>query len=149
MWNHRRSMLLSKLFVLLFMGGLLAVLLTAPFLVSWLARFSINIHVADKLLFLLTLYTGGAVAAVLLVCLYKLLHQIGLGELFTRTNVSLMRLISWCCFVGVGIALLSGLYYMPWLVVAVAAAFMGLIVRVVKNLVDEAVLLKEENDFTI
>ena len=44
---------------------------------------------------------------------------------------------------------------MPWamcagaLVVMIACAFMGLILRVVKNVFEQAVALREENDFTI
>ena len=44
---------------------------------------------------------------------------------------------------------LSALYYMPFLIVSAAAAFVGLILRVVKNVFAEAVRLKDENDYTI
>jgi len=38
---------------------------------------------------------------------------------------------------------------MPWLAVAVAAGFMGLIVRVLKNVVERAVALQDEVDCTV
>ena len=38
---------------------------------------------------------------------------------------------------------------MPFLIVSAAAAFVGLILRVVKNVFAEAVRLKDENDYTI
>ena len=36
-----------------------------------------------------------------------------------------------------------------FLFIMVAAAFMGLILRVVKNVIESAVLIKEENDYTV
>ncbi|MFV0413667.1 MAG: DUF2975 domain-containing protein [Oscillospiraceae bacterium] len=150
MWNQKRSLALSKLFTLLFMAGLAAVLLFAPRLVKWLILFSINAKPGYFWFYLATIYTGGVFAAALLYNMYRLLHCIGLGQVFTNKNVAFLRHISWCCFIGAVICLVSGLgYYLPWLVVGVAAAFMGLVVRVVKNIVAQAIILKEENDFTI
>ena len=34
-------------------------------------------------------------------------------------------------------------------VVVIAAAFFGLILRVIKNVFEQAIVIKEENDFTI
>ncbi|NLB53899.1 MAG: DUF2975 domain-containing protein, partial [Syntrophomonadaceae bacterium] len=59
------------------------------------------------------------------------------------------RRISWSCFLGAVIALVSVFYYNSWLFVAVAAAFMGLIVRVLKNVFAQAVELKNESDYTV
>ena len=50
---------------------------------------------------------------------------------------------------GGGLCLLSMFYYPPFGVIAFAAVFVGMIVRVVKNVMAEAVALKEEADFTI
>ena len=52
-------------------------------------------------------------------------------------------------FCGAIISLISTFYYFPWIFIAVAAAFMGLIVRVVKNVVAQAVELKNESELTI
>ena len=41
------------------------------------------------------------------------------------------------------------LYYMPFLLLSAAAAFVGLMLRVVKNAFAEAVNIKNENDYTI
>lgn len=149
MWNERKSLVLSKLCVIAFMVCLAAALVGGPWLVKWLTTYSINAKQQYYPLFMTTLYSGGAVAAVLLYALYRLLHNISKGAVFERINITYLRRMSWCCFFGAGIALLSWLYYLPWLIVAVAAAFMGLIVRVVKNMMEQAVLLKQENDFTI
>lgn len=148
-WNNRRSLLLSKVCTVVSMAALVAVLLTAPHLVGWLTRISINASAEYTPLFLVTLYAGGLVGAVLLVQLYLLLRNIGAEAVFSQQNVTLLRRISWCCMLGAAIALVSGLYYMPWAIVGLGAGFIGLIVRVVKNVFARALEIKEENDYTI
>jgi Flp pilus assembly protein TadB len=92
---------------------------------------------------------GAVPAAYLLYSLFRLLRRIETGQVFTADNVELLRRISWSCFAGAIIALISLFYYYPWVFVAVAAAFMGLIVRVVKNVVAQAVELQNEADYTV
>lgn len=75
-------------------------------------------------------------------------HQRG-QRFLSRENVSILRLLSWCCIAAGLVCLFSALYYMPFLIVSAAAAFVGLILRVVKNVFAEAVRLKDENDYTI
>jgi len=149
MWNREKSIVLSKLCVLLFMGLLAAVVVTAPWLTQWFVEYS-QAGLAEKAsYFMVTIYVGSLPAAYLLYSLLKLLRQIEIGQVFTPKNVELLRRISWSCFVGAGMALISLLYYFPWFFLAVAAAFMGLIVRVVKNVVAQAVELKDEADYIV
>ncbi|MPM58796.1 hypothetical protein SDC9_105629 [bioreactor metagenome] len=44
---------------------------------------------------------------------------------------------------------MAGYYYLLFYFVAIVAAFIGLILRVVKNVIDQAITIKAENDFTI
>ena len=53
------------------------------------------------------------------------------------------------CFAVAAVCLASSLYYQLFLLVAACAAFMGLLLRVIKNVFVRARELKEENDFTI
>ena len=149
MWNGEKSIILSKLCVLLFMGLLVAAVVTAPWLTQWYVEFSQAGLEEEAAYFMATIYVGSVPAAYLLYSLLKLLRRIETGQVFTAKNVELLRRISWSCFVGAGIALISLLYYYPWLFMGVAAAFMGLIVRVVKNVVAQAVELKDEADYTV
>ena len=149
MWTARRSVLLSKLGVLLFAILLLSVVVFAPWLVRWLVFFSRAHLQGIEHLFLATIYAGSVPAAVLLFNLFRLLERISSQEIFVQENVEYLRRISWSCFAGAGICLLSTLYYFPWILVAVPASFMGLIVRVVKNVVAQAVSLKLEADYTV
>ncbi len=149
MWNDDRSVVLSKLSILFFMVALVGVALSAPWLVRWLIDFSRADLQGTEVYFLTTIYTGIVPAAVLLYSLYRLLQRISAGQVFLPENVEHLRRISWSSFAGAAISLISMLYYIPWVLVAVAAAFMGLIVRVVKNVVAQAVSLQDEVDHTI
>ena len=149
MWDDRKSLTLSKVCVILFMALLAACAVFAPRMVSRLLLMSLQAGLMGKTLFLITIYTGFFPAAGLLICLYILLHRIGDGRVFVRENTVCLRQISWCCFAGAAICVASALYYVPWVAVGVAAAFMGLIVRVVKNVVAKAVSLQDDADFTI
>ena len=63
--------------------------------------------------------------------------------------MALLRAVSWCCAAVAAVCLLSAGYYLPFLVAAMAAAFMALIVRIVKNVFQQAVRMKDELDYTV
>jgi len=79
-----------------------------------------------------------------------LLRAVRREEVFTNSNVRYLRIISWCCFAA-GAILLVGCFFVSFdlIILAVLAAFFGIIIRVVKNLFAAAVALKDENDYTI
>ena len=149
MWNDSKSLILSKICVFIFMGLLLACAILAPQFVNMLIWISSTAYSVGKALFLATIYIGCVPAAALLVCLYILLQRIGTGNVFVRENTACLRHISWCCYAGAVICAASALYYFPWLAISIAAAFMGLIVRVIKNVIARAVSLQDDADFTI
>ena len=149
MWKNSKSIRLSKICTILFMVLLLACLVSAPWLVYRLIFMSLPAQNAGLTLFLITIYVGGIPAAALLAWLYALLHQIGSGHVFIKENVAYLRYISWCCFAGAVLCFASAFYYIPWVALGIAAAFMGLILRVVKNVIAEAVALQDESDLTI
>ena len=60
-----------------------------------------------------------------------------------------LRAVSWYC-VWVALICLAGcVCYPPFVFVAIAAAFMALIVRIVKNVFQQAISMKSELDLTI
>ncbi|MGE5389632.1 MAG: DUF2975 domain-containing protein [Deltaproteobacteria bacterium] len=148
MWSGERSIGLSKFCVLAFMFILLATVVSAPWLTPWFVGYSETMPGTEKF-FMATIYIGAIPAAYLLYSLLQLLRRIEAGQVFITENVECLRRISWSCFAGAGVAATSGFYYPPWLFIFVAAAFMGLIVRVVKNVVAQAVALKDEADYTV
>ena len=148
MWDDHRSVILSKLSILIFSVGLILTAIAAPWMVRWLIWTRPHLR-GTEIYFLMTIYSGGILSAVLLYNLYRLLQRISAKQVFLVENVEFLRNISWSCFAGSGICLISVLYYLPWILLAVSAGFMGLIVRVVKNVVAQAVSLQHEVDYTV
>ena len=79
-----------------------------------------------------------------------LLRNIRKDMVFLQQNVKCLRIISWCCF-AIAIIMLCGWPFISYVLffVAIAAAFFGMLMRVVKNVIDTACEIKDENDFTI
>lgn len=149
MWNGEKSISLSKFCILIFMCLLILTVVSAPWLTRWFVDFSRADLKAAEPYFLVTIYAGTVPAGYLLYSLFRLIRRIESEQVFITENVEHLRRISWSSFLGAGISLISTFYYFPWVFVAVAAAFMGLIVRVVKNVVAQAVMLKNEVDYTV
>ena len=149
MWDEKKSIALSKLGVLVFILLILTAAVFTPWLVAWLVNYSLADIAGKEPLFYLTLYSGCIPALLLLYELYQLLQRISKGKVFVMENVGGLRRISWYSFLGGSICLVSALYYIPFLLIAFAAAFVGLIVRVVKNVFAQAVELQQEADYTI
>ena len=148
MWNKPRSILLS--FILVRVLFLLAV--ASIFTLPWLVDVYINFSKKDTGIstpLLVTLYCCLVPAFGVLICLDRILLNIRKGLVFVAQNVQYLRILSWCCFAFSLICLLSGYYYVLFLLIGFAAAFFGLILRVLKNVFEQAVELKEESDFTV
>ena len=60
-----------------------------------------------------------------------------------------LRSVSWYCIWVALICLVSCVCYVPFVFVAIAAAFMALIVRIVKNVFQQAISMKSELDLTV
>lgn len=148
-WNMDRSLRLSRACVYLFMALYAVICISAP----WLVRLLIDLRGSELAphyaLFLISIYACAVPAALALRDLHILLRNIARGEVFVQQNIAVLRGLSWYCIAAGLICAASSLYYMPFLLIAVAGAFIGLILRVVKNVFAEAVKIKQENDFTI
>ncbi|MCJ7856105.1 DUF2975 domain-containing protein [Lachnospiraceae bacterium NSJ-143] len=148
MWNAKKSVVLSCVCTkaVIFLGVLF--LLSAPYWVNFYVDYAGKVEsIKNPLLF--TIYSAGLFGMYSLICLSRLLSNIKSNEVFVENNVRQLRAISWCCFAVAFILLVSGFYYILFVIGAVAAGFFGLILRVVKNVIEQAVILKNENDFTI
>ena len=81
--------------------------------------------------------------------LFALLLLVRRQLVFTLNAVELIRYISWC-LIFMGIIMISLTFCsMIALFVGSAILFVGLTTRVVKNVIEAAVWLKEENDLTV
>jgi hypothetical protein len=81
--------------------------------------------------------------------LIKLLLHIRKGLVFSDTTVSCIRFVSWgCMLIAAACVIVSYFFHMAY-VFALAAAFLGLCLRIVKNVIEEANEIKNENDLTV
>jgi len=150
MWNSVKSVQLSlvctKIVILLV---IVCAALMPHFIERYIDYALIPIEITNLYPFMAILYVCCIPAMAALVCLHILLGNIKKEKVFIPGNVKLLRTISWCCFAAAFIMVFAVRYYLLLGLTAVAIAFIGLILRVVKNVIEQAVFIKTENDFTI
>lgn len=150
MWNSLKSVQLSSICTKLVIALVICCAFALP---TMMGRYSKlvgwNMGTGDVITFMVILYICCIPALIALFSLHRVLDNIKKEEIFISKNVTLLRIISWCCFAVAAILVLAGYYYIFFLLVAVVAAFIGLILRVVKNVIQQAAIIKTENDFTI
>ena len=148
--NAGRSLWLSRAFIYLFALLLLGLDGSAPWLVPAVLSKHFDLPSGSIAGWTIALvYINSVFAWYLLVSLHSLICALQQGEVFTLPNMIRLRRVSWCCFLCAGVCLLGAFGFRPWLVVAVPAAFVGLIVRIVKNVFEQAALMKDELDYTV
>ena len=147
-WTKDKSINLSIACVCAFALILLALDLSVVW--SWVSGGRLSeTHRQYLIMFTATVAFGSVCAWICLWALYRLLKNVQAGQVFTEDTVRLLRIISWCCAGAAAVCLLSAAYAWPFLIVAIAAAFMMLIVRIVKNCFRQAIDMKSELDLTI
>lgn len=150
MWNSMKSVKLSSACTKLVM---LLVVICAAFLPNAIERYLffalIPMDISKLYPFMAILYACCVPAMIALICLDRLLANIKREEVFIAKNVRLLRIISWSCFLAAAIMVFAIRYYFLFVILAIAIAFIGLILRVVKNVIEEAANIKLENDYTI
>ena len=145
MWNSKKSTALSLVMTYVSTAVLIAMMFFAPsFLNYWYSSFGSLIKTI-----LVTFYCCCPIAFAALYCLLRLLANIKKELVFVPRNVTLLRLLSWCCFGVAFVTLIGGVLYLPFILVAGASLFLGLILRVVKNVMAAAVEIKSENELTV
>ena len=145
LWTPRHSITLSLIATYLAAASLLASMIFAQALIEQLLGLPAPWARGLAWVFYACCPAGWAAIGSLL----KLLHNLRAGRVFVRQNVQLLRLLSWC-FVFVAVVSFAAVYWFPsLLIVGIAAGFLGLILRVVKNVIAQATQLREENDLTI
>ncbi len=149
-WNQNKSVILSKVCVIFFALLLLTLDVLGYYWVKYLVSVSKVLGgLRDGIVMMIVLYACSVPAWMTLKSLWNILGRIGKENVFVMENVKDMRRTSWCCMIVAAICLLGSWIYPTLLVLAAAAAFMGLIVRIVKNIFEQAVSMKDELDFTV
>lgn len=129
------------------------VLLTAAlFLLPPVLRFIMDVFGKPESYFLPTLilfYVSLPPAFAADISLHLLLRNVRQEQIFTAKSSVYLCAISWCCMLETVIFFVLGFWYLTLFLLSFAALFIGVILRVVKNVIEEASAIKAENDFTI
>lgn len=153
--SKRPSVILSFFFIGVFLVLLAVLACILPLLIDNLIatrdligdRSIITAPIRTLLLILSYAMIAVAVTTViLLICLLCcVLHE----QVFTGRAVSVLSVIVWCCFAETILFGVVGIWFQLALIVASAACFLGLCLRITCNVIAEATRYKNENDLTV
>lgn len=146
-WDSQKSLFLSRCLTIATLVLGITSLFCIPIITEWYDAVSGEepIHIVLNIV----LYLSAILGIFALWQLLMLLNRFSKQNVFVNENAACFRIISWCCF-GVALVWLA-LTFWRFLAffVAFIAAFAGILLRVMKNMLEAAIELREENDFTI
>ena len=158
MWSKEKSVKLTHFIVRVCYVVLAVIVIVLPFLIATEpVIYQISLWQLGGKYVLYPFYAIVPAGYVALICIDKLLTNIRKEVVFDGRNVKLLRIISWSCFYAAIVCLLAfviiciakGWPSVFLIILAAGAGFMGLVVRVVKNVFESAIKIKEENELTI
>ena len=147
MKSQNKSVYLSIAFTTLFALAMFFLTVTIPWLVPFLCRIMERETLVSFMTVVAYLSLPAGWGAVWL--LYELLFNVKKKHIFIDENVKYLRILSKLCFYVGCISAVAMFQYLGFLFVSIAAFFIGLMVRVVRNIIQEAIEIKEENDMTV
>ncbi len=143
-----KSILLSRCCIVLFAAALLALDGGGYFAARWFCAVR-SLDRAALYAMTAAIYLCSVFAWIALWQLWRLLGNLRREAVFTAENVRRLRIVSWCCVGVAAVCFAACFFYLPFLFVAIAAGFMALIVRIIKNVFEQAIEMKSELDLTI
>lgn len=147
--KHEQKSLIVTIWLIKAMGlCLMAAPFVLPFLVGWYSSLREQLH-AFYWPTLILAYLCLIPAGIAIVSMDRLMANIRKADVFIPKNTEHLRVLSWCAYAVAVVFFLVGCMRPIALVVAFAACFIGVILRVVKNVFAQAVAIREENEFTI
>lgn len=105
--------------------------------------------VSGGILFFVWAYSVCTVGEACCIVVLLLLLRVRKSLVFTEKSVSFIRFVSWGCLFLSALFALAQYFHPMAFIGALAAAFLGLCLRVVKNVVETATAIKDENDLTV
>mgnify|MGYP003307713334 CR=1 FL=1 len=78
-----------------------------------------------------------------------LLKNIQRRAVFVAENVKCLAVIRTCCLGIFAVCLVAGCFFFPLLLVVAIMGFLGLMMQVLKQVMAQAVAIREENDLTV
>ena len=146
MWTKQKSILTSIIMTAVLFVIIIVAAIFLPRIIEIYLSLGMDIDYSD---FMVALYISVIPGLVCTAGLLKLLLNIKKDNIFVVQNVKILRGLSWCCFFVSAEYIMIGHEYIAMLLFSFAAFFFGLILRVIKNVFDEAIQIREENDYTI
>lgn len=153
MWTKTRSLMLSRILTTALTAVVLMLTFFIPYFADWydgfsaaggvFARYSVVVPCC-VILYICEVFALAAMAA-----LHVLLRNISDDKVFIEQNTKCLRMISWACMLAGAAFFVLGLWRAAMWVVAFCLIMFGLIMRVLKNVFEQAVEIKSENDYTI
>lgn len=146
MYNSQTSAKLTRVITWFFSALLLVLMVFADMLLHWFFGFEREETIK---IIIITFYVCCPAAWCALYSIDRLLKNIIHEKIFVSKTVSYLRVLSWCCAFVALVCFISGFLYVPFFIFSLGAAFMMLILRVLKNVLATATKIKEENELTI
>lgn len=153
-WNEMKSIVLSRVLVGIFTAAVImldgiALYLLLPSSRNILGLLANTILQEKVCFFSACCLLCSCFAYILLYRMNLLLKNLQKGLVFIPENTRHLRIVSWCCFAASLICLVFAFWLPTLLAVTLTAGFVGLIVRIVKNVFENAIVMKDELDFTV
>ena len=147
------SAYISLVLAVLALVVLIAIWATLPYIVDYFYSLFKG-RVDGKTQLLAALYAASLPVALADILLIRLLLLVRAGRTFSPEAVGSLRGISWCCLFEGAYLIFVGIFMfdpaaVSFCMLAFAAVFLGIVLRVVKNVFEEATAIKTENDYTI
>ncbi|SDB30412.1 Protein of unknown function [Ruminococcaceae bacterium FB2012] len=152
MWTNKSSIMLSKALTLILTAAIASGLVFIPRLTDWYCGITVGRGFIDgdlRLPMMIVLYITTVFGLAASVTLILLLGSISKGRVFTKGNTLCLRVISWACLLASAAFAVLGMWRFIFFAFAFLGAFLGIVIRVLKNVFAAAVELKEENDYTV
>ena len=155
LWNSKKSIILTKFCILALMVISVIMMFCGRYLISRFLSMTggAKINISKELsLYIITFisYILGIIAQVTLFCMLKFVTNLEKDLVFIPQNIKWLRFISYGCLsAGLLLIVVTVVYHKLYLIFSLAALFMMLIVRVIKNAFEQAVKMREELDLTI
>ncbi len=147
MEHYKKSLIVTLIIDRIAMAAWVVCIPFVPALARWYDVYSNKPSIFPQ--FVGCVYAAMIPAGVIVFLLNKLLTNIKKEKVFEHENVTVLRVISYCCFAISLISVVMTFWRLLGLVIVLAFAFMGLLLRVLKNVFEQAVVLREENDLTV
>jgi hypothetical protein len=153
MWTKTRSLILSRILVTAFTALIVMLGAFVPFFADWFSDISDGVGLfgaaSVALPVSIGLYICEVFALAAMGALHILLRNIAADEIFIEQNTKCLRAISWDCMLAGCVFAVLGFWRILFWLPAFFIIMFGLIMRVLKNVFEQAVEIKAENDFTV